>query len=143
MQIILNLKTPTRYVFSLKKRIHKDGDLRGMKSHDFHVMMQDILPLCMKHLMAKGCRMVIISFSHMFKKLCAKIVDPKKNVWFQNWCGGHTVAIGKRIPSFFFIPWRTINMWSNTYTLDISYGTLHEDIKGLCENKVRPEGSMA
>jgi hypothetical protein len=26
-------------------------------------------------------------------------------------------------------------MWSNTYTLDISYGTLHESIKGLCENK--------
>jgi hypothetical protein len=49
VQIILNLKTPTHYVFSLKKWVEKDGDLKGLKSHDFHVMMQDILPLCMQH----------------------------------------------------------------------------------------------
>ncbi len=133
MQIILNLKTPTHYVFSLKKWIQKDGDLRGMKSHDFHVMMQDILPLCMKHLMAKGCRMVIICFSHMFKKLCAKIVDPKKNVWFQKLMWQSHCCYWKKISLLFLIPWRTRNMWSNTYTLDISYGTLHEDIKRLCE----------
>jgi hypothetical protein len=68
VQIILNLKTPTHYVFSLKKWVEKDGDLKGLKSHDFHVMMQDILPLCMQHLMVKGCRMAIIYFSHVFKK---------------------------------------------------------------------------
>jgi hypothetical protein len=48
-----------------------------MKSHDFHVMMQDILPLCMQHLMEKGCRMAIIHLSRVFKKLHAKIVDPR------------------------------------------------------------------
>jgi hypothetical protein len=37
----------THYVFSLKKQVQKDEDLKGMKSHDFHVMIQDILPLCM------------------------------------------------------------------------------------------------
>jgi hypothetical protein len=73
MQIILNLKTLTHYVFSLRKRVQKDGDLRGMKSHDFHVMMQHILPLCTCHLMAKGCRMTIIRLSCVFKRLCAKM----------------------------------------------------------------------
>jgi hypothetical protein len=48
-----------------------------MKSHDFHVMMQDILPLCMQHLVARGCRMAIIHLDHAFKKLHAKIVDPR------------------------------------------------------------------
>jgi hypothetical protein len=48
-----------------------------MRSHDFHVMMQQILPLCMCHLMAKGCRMAIIRLSCVFKRLCAKIVDPR------------------------------------------------------------------
>jgi hypothetical protein len=60
---------------------------------------------------------------------------PKKNVWFQKWCGSHTTAIGKRIPPFFLIPWRTRNLWSNTYMLDVSCGTLHEDIKRLCEKQ--------
>lgn len=75
-QIILNSKTLTQYVFSLRKKVHKDGDLKGMKSHNFHIMMQDILLLCMRHLMAKSCRMVIICLNHVSKKLCSKVVDP-------------------------------------------------------------------
>jgi hypothetical protein len=47
-----------------------------MKSHDFHVMMQDVLPLCLRGLMSKGCWMSIIHLCHVFKKLCVKIVDP-------------------------------------------------------------------
>ncbi len=46
VRIVTNLKTPAKYVFSLKKKI-RDGDLKGMKSHDYHVMMQEILLLCM------------------------------------------------------------------------------------------------
>jgi hypothetical protein len=62
-----NLKTTSNYVCSLKKKVHKDGDMKGMKSHDYHVMMQAILPLCMRHLMAKGYKMAIIWLSHVFK----------------------------------------------------------------------------
>lgn len=39
MKIILNSKTPSHYVSSLKKHVQKDGGLKGMKSNDFHVMM--------------------------------------------------------------------------------------------------------
>jgi hypothetical protein len=38
IQIIETLKTPTHYVSSLKKII-KGHDLKGMKSHDYHIMM--------------------------------------------------------------------------------------------------------
>jgi hypothetical protein len=76
LDILLHFKTPTHYVSSLKKKLHKDWDLKGMKSHDFHVMMQDILLLCLWGLMSKGCRMSIIRLCHVFKKLCVKIVDP-------------------------------------------------------------------
>jgi len=54
---IINIKTPTLYASSSRKRITKDGDLKGINSHDFHVMMHDILPLCMQRLMSIGCRM--------------------------------------------------------------------------------------
>jgi hypothetical protein len=36
---IINIRTPTLYASSLRKRITRHGDLKGMKSHDFHVMM--------------------------------------------------------------------------------------------------------
>ncbi len=76
LHIICVLKMPTQYVSSLKKKVHKDGDLKGMKSHDFHLMIQDILLLCMRDLMSKGCRITLICLCHVFKKLCAKILDP-------------------------------------------------------------------
>jgi hypothetical protein len=37
--------------------------------------MQEILPLCMQHLMIKGYRMAIIWLCQVFKQLCAKVVD--------------------------------------------------------------------
>ncbi len=75
VHIVTNLKTPTHYVFSLKKKV-RDEDLKGMKSHDYHVMMQEILPLCMWHFMTKDCKMAIICLCYVFKRVCAKVVDP-------------------------------------------------------------------
>ncbi len=72
-----------------------------MKSHDFHVMMQNILPLCMQHIMAKGCKMTIIHLSCVFKKLCAKIVNPTIMVELKNDVGVTLVLLEKEFPPFF------------------------------------------
>jgi hypothetical protein len=47
-----------------------------MKSHDYHIMMQEILHLCIQHFMTKECKMAIIHLCQVFKRLCAKVVDP-------------------------------------------------------------------
>jgi len=36
----MKLKTPTNYVGALRSRVQKDGKLRGLKSHDYHILMQ-------------------------------------------------------------------------------------------------------
>jgi len=46
-----------------------------MKSHDYHILMQEILSLCMQHLMTKGYRMAIIRLCQVFKQLCVKVLD--------------------------------------------------------------------
>ncbi len=74
-----------------------------MKSHDFHVMMQNILPLCMRHLMAKGCRMAIICLNHVCKKLYAKIVDPTTMAELKNDVAITLVLLEKEFPPFFDI----------------------------------------
>ncbi len=73
-----------------------------MKSHDFHVMMQDILPLCLQHLVAKGCRWAIMYLSHVFKKLCAKIMDPRAMGDFKNDVAIFLVLLEKESSSSFF-----------------------------------------
>jgi hypothetical protein len=34
-----NLETPSHYVSSLRKILQKDEEMKGMKSHDYHIMM--------------------------------------------------------------------------------------------------------
>jgi hypothetical protein len=76
IKTIRNLKTPSNYVGQLSKRITIDGDLRGLKSHDYHIMMQQIIPLCVRTLLTKEVRAAIIRTSRIFVRLCAKSVDP-------------------------------------------------------------------
>jgi len=113
-----------------------------MKSHDFHVMMQNNLPLCMWHLMTKGCRMAIICLSHVFKNLCQNC-GLENNGWSQAWCGGHTIITKEKKSSFLWyhdtpfssFSWGTKNLCCSAYTLNVSCGTLYENIKSLCEKQ--------
>ena len=41
LSIIKNLRTPSHYVGAITKCV-EDGKLRYMKSHDFHVLMQQV-----------------------------------------------------------------------------------------------------
>lgn len=40
LHIIKQLKIPTHYTFALRKKVAKDGKLKGLKSHDYHILMQ-------------------------------------------------------------------------------------------------------
>ena len=45
VDVVQQLKTPTHYVGQLQKKDHMDGSLKGLKSHDYHVLMQQILSI--------------------------------------------------------------------------------------------------
>jgi hypothetical protein len=50
--------------------------LKGLKAHDYHVLMQQILPLYVYTFMPRGLQLAIIRMSQVFQKLCAKTIDP-------------------------------------------------------------------
>jgi len=139
--ILGNLKTFSNYVSSLKKKVHKDGDMKGMKSHDCDVMMQTISPLCMCHLMAKGYKMAIIQLSHVFKQLCAKIVGlvvMRVKMWQLCWyCWSRNSLQHFLIPQHtcLFIWWKSWNCGivhtSCMYLVECYFKTW----KGLMRNK--------
>jgi len=72
IQNIRELKTPSNYVGQLSKKITADGELRGLKSHDYHILMQHIMPLCLRTLLTKEIRVAIIRICRVFTRLCAK-----------------------------------------------------------------------
>ncbi len=50
--------------------------MKGLKSYDYHVLMQQVLPLCLCTLMQEETSMSLISVSQVFNKICLKVIDP-------------------------------------------------------------------
>jgi len=71
------LKTPTSYKTTLQGRALKNGNIiKGLKLHDYHMMMQYVLPFCLHTLMQEEFHMFLINLNCMFKILYAKVIDP-------------------------------------------------------------------
>lgn len=65
MRVLKNLRTLTNYVAALHTKISK-GKLSGLKSHDYHVLMQQILPLCFWKVSNKALAGAMIRLSRVF-----------------------------------------------------------------------------
>ena len=47
-----------------------------MKSHDHHVLIQDILPASIRHMLQPGPREAITRLGILFQRICTKVVKP-------------------------------------------------------------------
>ena len=152
IKTIRNLKTPSNYVGQLSKRITVDGDLRGLKSHDYHIMMQQILPLCVRTLLPKDVRATITRISRVFQRLCAKSVDPSTMETLMEETTVTMCMMEKVFPPSFFdvmthLPIHLLEQlaicgpvhtrWM--YPVERYLKTL----KGYVRQRAQPEGSMA
>jgi hypothetical protein len=69
------LKTPSGYASDLGKSIRKKN-FGGLKSHDYHVLMQEVLPLALRGLMQPGPRLAVMRMCKVFRRLCTKVYNP-------------------------------------------------------------------
>jgi hypothetical protein len=72
---IESLKMPTGHSFGFGKHIRKKK-LGGLKSHDYHVLMQQVLPLALRGLMKPGPRLAIMRMCKVFHRICTKVYNP-------------------------------------------------------------------
>jgi hypothetical protein len=75
MNRLASLKVPTDYCGSLGKHI-MDKKLGLMKSHDWHVLMQQLMPLALRGLMGAHVRLSLMRLSRVYRNICAKVWDP-------------------------------------------------------------------
>lgn len=71
---LCSLKVPSNYGSAFKKHV-MNRKLGSMKSHDYHVLMQEVLPLCLRGLLQKPVRSVIMRLSDVFRRICVKVWD--------------------------------------------------------------------
>lgn len=73
IDLVSRTKTPSGYSGSLQRHVNQER-LRGMKSHDFHVLIQDILPGTIRNFLQPGPREAIVRLGQLFKRICTKVV---------------------------------------------------------------------
>ncbi|GJW56718.1 putative transposase-associated domain-containing protein [Tanacetum coccineum] len=68
-----NIKVPEGYCSNFSSLVNlKDRKLIGLKSHDYHMLMQEFLPIAIRLIMHPPIRYAIIRFCFFFKSICSK-----------------------------------------------------------------------
>ncbi|PNY02971.1 hypothetical protein L195_g026293 [Trifolium pratense] len=73
------IKVPQGYSSNFKRLVSvKDLKLVGLKSHDCHILMQQLLPVAIRDILPKKVRDVLTRLSLFFNAICSKVIDPNK-----------------------------------------------------------------
>jgi hypothetical protein len=68
-----NLKFPYGYVAGFRRAINLDtGKLSGVKSHDYHIFVERLLPVMFCGYLDDDVWMTLAELSHFYRQLCAK-----------------------------------------------------------------------
>jgi hypothetical protein len=70
-------RVPSEYSSTLIKYAGEKR-MSGLKSHDHHCLLQQILPTAVRNLLDKGVRETIMKVGHLFQQICSRVIDPKK-----------------------------------------------------------------
>lgn len=102
LSTLKELKFPTGYVGPLNSRI-ADGKLRGLKTHDFHILLHQVLPLCLGNIGNHRVVGSVMRVSRLFRNLCAKVVDVNQKARMLEEVAETICSLEKELPPFVFV----------------------------------------
>lgn len=75
-QRLFDFKGPDGYCSNISRAVSaEDCKVSGLKSHDYHVLMQQLLPVAIRGLLDKGPRIAILRLCAFFNLLCQRVID--------------------------------------------------------------------
>ena len=76
-QTLESLKMPSGYASNLGKHIHSKK-YGALKSHDYHMLMHQLLPLTLRGLLQPQARMAVMRMNMVFRKIYTKVYNPEE-----------------------------------------------------------------
>ena len=102
-QTLSQLKVPYGYCSNLRNLVSmEDLKLYGLKSHDYHTLMQQLLSVSLRSILPKHVRNAICRLSSFFNTLCSKVVDVPTLDELQNEVVVTSCLFEKHFPPSFF-----------------------------------------
>ncbi|XP_020080846.1 uncharacterized protein LOC109704510 isoform X2 [Ananas comosus] len=153
-QVLKDLKMPDSYASNISRCVNlKECKITGLKSHDCHILVEDILPLALRACSPSNqVTFVVTEVANFFKAICSKVLDVDELDKIQNRIV-LTLCHMERIflPSFF-----TIMVHLCVHLVDeiklggpVQYRWMYPQerffvrLKSYVRNRAHPEGSIA
>ena len=78
-QCLRNVKVPQGYSSNIKSLVSvNELKLVGLKSHDCHVLMQQLLPVSIRGILPDKVWVAITHLCFVFNAICSKVIDPRR-----------------------------------------------------------------
>ncbi|WKA02961.1 hypothetical protein VitviT2T_021106 [Vitis vinifera] len=152
-QTLSQLKVPEGYCSNMRNLVSmEDLKLYGLKSHDYHTLMQQLLPMSLRSLLPKHVRHAICRLSFFFNALCSKVVDVSALDKLQNDLVVTLCLLEKYFPPSFFdiMLHLTVHLVREVRPCGPVYlrwmypfERFMKVLKGYVRNRNRPEGCIA
>ncbi|XXG42875.1 hypothetical protein AAC387_Pa01g3044 [Persea americana] len=72
-KVLSRVKVPDGYAANISRSVRlKEHKIFGLKSHDCHILMQQLLPLAVRRALPKNASAVLIELSNFFRGICSK-----------------------------------------------------------------------
>ena len=96
-------KMPDGYASNISNCVDmSDYKLTNMKSHDLHVMMQNLLPMALRGLLEKPIRHAIIRLCKFYNELCQRDLDREKLARLESDVAVIICTLERHFPPSFF-----------------------------------------
>ena len=151
LETLKKIKLPSHYSSTLHSKISK-GKLSCLKSHDYHVLLQDIMPICLRSCGCPQMISVVVRLSRMFKKICSKTVDREERESLFLECAETLCLLEKELPPSFFdvMVHLCIHLVEELFICGpihvrwmYPFERYYKTLKGYVRNHAKPEGCMA
>ncbi|XP_024178645.1 uncharacterized protein LOC112184626 [Rosa chinensis] len=148
-----NMKVPEDYSSNISNLVSMD-DLRlsGLKSHDCHALMQQLLPIAIRGVLEKPVRIAVIRLCLFFNEICSKTIDVSRLPKIQSDLVETLCELEKYFPPSFFdiMVHLTVHLVREVelcgpvfFRWMYPFERYMKVCKGYVRNRNRPEGCIA
>ena len=153
LQTLADLKVPEGYCSNFRNLMSMEElKLSGLKSHDYHALMQQLLPVAIRSVLPKHVRYAITRLCFFFNALCSKVVDVSRLNDLQQEIVVILCLLEKYFPPSFFDIMihlivhlvREVRLCGPVYMRWMyPFERYMRVLKGYVRNRTRPEGCIA
>jgi len=151
-QVLHEVKVPEGYSSNISNLVSmKDLMLRGLKSHDCHVLTEHLLPIAIHSILPENVRSAITKLCFFFRAICSKVINPDSLQTLQREISVTLCELEMYFPPSFFdiMVHLTIHLVKETQMCGPAYmrwmyptERYMKILKGYVKNRSRPEGCI-